>query len=575
MTAAQEPVVIAGLSGMQLIGRGGFSTVYRARQDRLGRDVAVKVLHVDMTDAGAREQFLNECAAAGRMADHPNIVTVYDSGFTTAGAPYLVMEYCAQASLADRLRGGPLDLDMALMVLIKLSAALATAHQAGVLHRDIKPENVLFTNYGEPALTDFGIAALTSGAQKSFTVAALTPNHAAPEVLDGGRAAAASDVYSLASTAYQVLSGVPPFQRERDEGLLSFFGRIVSQRAPELARPDAPRELADAIARGLAKTPAERFPTVEKFGEALRHAQRTAGYAPTDLHVGVAKHGPAADAPPLASLPATTIAAVPSSASEAPTPSDPGRQTGDGTLIPPPPPPTTSAQGQGTATILRPGGAAQAAIAPVTRPGQPPERVRRRWLMPALIGGAVLALVCGVGGYAGYHQLADRQVAGGVSPSGSPVRTPAAVTSAPASTGATPSATLSQSSAATATSTPSQTNQANSGPTTPSGPRVDYVKIKQKPQCPSGTTQAQFPAVPLILEWKVSGGATGSELDVDGPGAYMTYDGTHTQETLYFSCGGAPGSTETHTYRIVTVGGGSKQSKTITVSAVVNEITQA
>jgi hypothetical protein len=136
--AEPEPVAIQGFSAPHLIGRGGFSTVYRAVQERLNRTVAIKVLHVDVSDAPARDRFLNECAAAGKLANHPNIVTVYDSGFTALGEPYLVMEYCDQGSLADRVRNAPLEGGQALSVMVKLAGALATAHAGGILHRPSK-----------------------------------------------------------------------------------------------------------------------------------------------------------------------------------------------------------------------------------------------------------------------------------------------------------------------------------------------------------------------------------------------------------------------------------------------------
>ncbi len=362
MAPGNEPV-IEGLSGLQLVGRGGFSTVYRARQERLARDVAVKVLHVDISDPRAREQFHNECAAAGAMANHPNIVTVYDSGVTASGEPYLVMEFCDQGSLADRVRGGALDPATAVTILIKLCGALATAHQFGILHRDIKPENVLFTSYGEPALADFGVASLTSGAQKSFTVAALTPNHAAPEVLDGGRASAASDVYSLASTAYQILTGTPPFQRGRDEGLLSFFGRVVREPAPPLVRADVPAGLASAIARGLAKTPERRYATAEAFGHDLRQVQ---------LADGVNATAPVVPTSPVDPAPTTVSAAVnaPPALPAAPAPV-PG-----GVVIPPPPPPGALASSQeGNVTMLRPGGRPSVPPAPLPAPPQQEEQL--------------------------------------------------------------------------------------------------------------------------------------------------------------------------------------------------------
>ncbi|MFI7608092.1 serine/threonine-protein kinase [Micromonospora sp. NPDC049366] len=554
MVAGNGPI-IEGYSDPRLAGRGGFSTVYRARQDRLGRDVAIKVLHVDLSHPQARDQFLSECAAAGRMANHPNIVTVYDSGVTAAGEPYLVMEYCEQGSLADWLRRDTLDAARALSILVKLCGALATAHRAGILHRDIKPENVLFTDYGEPALADFGIAALTSGAHRSFTVAALTPHHAAPEVLDGGAPSESSDVYSLASTAFQLLAGRPPFQRGRDEGLLSYFGRVVRDPAPPLARPGDPDGLTEVIARGLAKTPAERYATAEAFGQDLRRLQRTAGVAETPMIVGAT----AVDVAPTGLSPGLPAAV---NGFGAPLVHEDDSVTVDLPQSRPSPPPTRSAQ---------------------------PARAPRGRPAPVLAGLAVLLMLCGVGGFVGYRQLsgdgpATRQVA-----DGRPAATPSDAVSPAAEPTAADAATL-----AATPDAPSGTAEAPAGsapapaqggstrkPPPPGGgpaagsrdpqPYVEYLRVVKQPNCPSGVgVPNPFPGNPAVIEWKVAGGATGSVLSVDGAGQYGEYGVTGT-ETLSFPCGDwRAGERAAHRYTVTTRGGGPPTSKSITVTARVN-----
>jgi hypothetical protein len=574
VTTANEPVEIPGFADLRLLGQGGFSTVYRARQVRLDRDIAVKVLHVHPSDEQARSRFLDECAAAGRLADHPNIVTVYDSGFTPTGEPYLVMELC-QGTLAERLRNGPLDVRSGLTILVKLAGALGTAHRAGVLHRDIKPENVLFTGYGEPALADFGLATLTSGGPRSYTVAALTPNHAAPEVLDGGRASVPSDVYGLASTGYQILSGAPPFQRGRDEGLLSFFGRMVREPAPRLAVMDPPAGLVDAVARGLAKAPGDRYPSAEEFGLALRAVQARAGYPQTEMTIGSANAPVSVPAAPLdptvvadpepVAPPVAAAPQVPSPAPAAPLPAPlPLPVAADEDVVVPPPPPPVPApaagtgSGEGNLTMVRAGGPA---ASPVPVPAPPSSaRSRPRWLVPVLIAAAVLLVLCGTGVVLGWSALRGRGANPVVVDQTTPATTPP---SRSAAASPTPPTTPRASTTAPASSSSGATAPGN---TTPSGPRVDTLRVSQAPVCKSTGPGGTFGGT-IELQWTVAGGATGSELYVDG-GLYSTY-GTNVTESLNFACDGNPGEVVTHTYLVKTTGGGAQKSKSVSASATI------
>src|SRR5262249_59262702 len=132
---------------------GGFGIVYRCCQAGLDRAVAVKVLTAELDQN--RERFLREQRAMGRLTGHPNIVGVLQVGETESGYPYLVMQYHRQGSLEARIRRvGPLPLEEVLRLGVKMAGALATAHRVGILHRDIKPANILYTDYGEPALSD-------------------------------------------------------------------------------------------------------------------------------------------------------------------------------------------------------------------------------------------------------------------------------------------------------------------------------------------------------------------------------------------------------------------------------------
>ena len=297
---------VPGYHDLQRVGRGGFSVVYRARQDQLDRVVAVKVLSVEFIDSQVRKRFLREVQLTSRLTGHPNVVTVLDSGMTAAGRPYIAMEYFERGSLRDRLAAeGPLPVEDVLRIGVKVAGALATAHHEGVLHRDVKPQNILVSRYGEPALADFGTARLTDALDVSARTEALTPYHAAPEILRGESPSTACDVYSLGSTLYQLLTGRPPYQSE-DGGIAALLLRVLREDPPPIARPDVPPAVGAALLRAMAKTPADRYRDAWEFAYVLQRLQVDLGLAVTEL----------TNAP---SLPADERAAAPASAAPAST----------------------------------------------------------------------------------------------------------------------------------------------------------------------------------------------------------------------------------------------------------------
>ena len=281
----------AGFDVVVEIGHGGFGVVFRCVQPLLDREVAIKVLTADL-DPDNVDRFLREQRAMGRLSGHPHIVTIFQVGTTARGRPYIVMP-CHDKGSLDALirRHGPMDWSETLRIGVKLAGALEAAHRAGILHRDVKPGNVLLTEYGEPQLTDFGIARIAGGFQTATGVIIGSPAFTAPEVLAGASPTPASDVYSLGATLFCMLTGHAAFERRSGEQVVAQFLRITSQPIPDLREQGLPAEVAAVIERAMAQDASARPASAAAFGDELREIQRTNGMAvdemarPIDLSV--------------------------------------------------------------------------------------------------------------------------------------------------------------------------------------------------------------------------------------------------------------------------------------------------
>ncbi len=261
----------AGFHDADEIGRGGFGVVYRCTQVELDRTVAVKVLPTDVDED--RERFLREQRAMGRLTGHPNLVEVLQVGQTAGGQFYLVMPYHARGSLDARIRrDGPLPLEEVLRIGVKIAGALKAVHGRGILHRDVKPANVLFTDYGEPALTDFGIAHMPGAFETAAGTITGSPAFTAPEILAGEAPSEASDVYGLGATLFAALTGHAAFERRRGEKLVAQFLRIAEQPLPNLREQNIPDDVAGVIERAMSHEPRER-PSTVALGEELQRIQ--------------------------------------------------------------------------------------------------------------------------------------------------------------------------------------------------------------------------------------------------------------------------------------------------------------
>ena len=277
----------AGFEDPEEIGRGGFGVVYRASQPALDRIVAVKVLTSD-PEPDSLERFVREQVAMGKLSGHPHIVTVFQVGTTATGRPYIVMQYHPHGSLEAKIHAsGPLGWADALHIGVKVAGALETAHRSGTLHRDVKPANILLTEYGEPQLTDFGIARIIGGFETSDGAVTGSPAYSAPEVLLGQPPDVTSDVYSLASTLFCAGTGHAVFERRKGEQMIAQFLRITRHPMPSLRDSGLPVDVCAVIEQAMSRNTEDRPATAEAFGEQLRDVQRMHGLPVDDMPVPI------------------------------------------------------------------------------------------------------------------------------------------------------------------------------------------------------------------------------------------------------------------------------------------------
>lgn len=263
------------------LGAGGMGQVYKARRVRLGDEVAVKVLSTE-ADLEARERFLRESRAAAQLR-HPHVVSILDFDVDADGRPFLVMELLSGPSLREEIAvGGAMPAARAVPILRVVASALQLAHDHGVVHRDVKPANIVAHRFhsGDRVykVIDFGIASLAAPPDATrLTLPFMflgTVAYAAPEQLTGDPAVPATDQYALATVAYELLTGTPPFAEPQPAKLAQLVLTATAE-PPSTRRPSLPAAVDAVIARGLARTPAARWPSVTAFVDALAEALDT------------------------------------------------------------------------------------------------------------------------------------------------------------------------------------------------------------------------------------------------------------------------------------------------------------
>ncbi|MBV9090003.1 MAG: serine/threonine protein kinase [Mycobacteriaceae bacterium] len=250
-----------------VLGRGGMAEVRDGWDTRLSRAVAVKLLHPGFAHhVESRERFDAEARSAASL-NNSHIVAVHDTGEHN-GTPFIVMERLPGASLADYIARGPLPQPLVRSVLDDVLAALAAAHEAGILHRDIKPGNILFTSDGEAKVSDFGIAKTADAGYTTTGQVVGTMAYLSPERLLGNPATPADDLYALGVVGYEALTGRRPFMGENFGALVHAI--LSEQPAPlEVLRPDVDPALTAVVERAMARNPAWRFQNARAMRAAL------------------------------------------------------------------------------------------------------------------------------------------------------------------------------------------------------------------------------------------------------------------------------------------------------------------
>jgi eukaryotic-like serine/threonine-protein kinase len=281
----------------ELCGSGGMSSVYRAHDRLLERDVAIKILHSSyLEDGDAVERFRREARSVAQLS-HPNVVTVIDRGEEDRHQ-FIVFEYVPGNTLKDYVaRRGPLPPGEALSIAIEVGKGLAYAHRQGIVHRDVKPQNVILNGDGLPKVTDFGIARsvdVEKGVTQTGTVLG-TSDYIAPEQASGGPAVPESDVYGLGCVLFELLTGSTPYS---GGSFVDVAMKHIHSPTPSVreGRPEVPPRLAAAVERAMAKDPADRFGSMGEFVGELE-ACRAGLDRPVDETTAVVPESPAAVPP--------------------------------------------------------------------------------------------------------------------------------------------------------------------------------------------------------------------------------------------------------------------------------------
>jgi len=265
---------------VRMLSAGSRCTIYTGREQATNRMVAIKI--PEESAPWLSEVLDHEAAVLAAIGSHPNVVTYFQRYELEDGRPALVMEYC-RSSLDDALRGDArLPLQEVTSIGIKLAGALETVHRAGVLHCDIRPRNVLLTEFGEPVLAGFD-EALSIEDGTEHPPMHVTTAHTAPELLEGLPISAATDVYGLASTMYELVTGRAAFRAYLGESPAEVIVRVLSGTVAPIVSSEVPIEVSDLITWGMSSDPTQRPPSAAWFAEELGRIERREGWPRTRM----------------------------------------------------------------------------------------------------------------------------------------------------------------------------------------------------------------------------------------------------------------------------------------------------
>lgn len=409
------PTRIGNFEVIRQIGSGGMGAVYLGRDPELDRQVAIKVIREEVHDQEVLDRFFREARAAAALR-HPNIITIYASG-QHEHQPYMVMEFVDGESLADIIRSRRhLSIDTKLSYLEQLCAGLHFAHRAGIVHRDIKPANVMVDRDGIVRILDFGIVRIEGSAMTQDGALIGSLNYMSPEQMLGRPIDQRSDIFSLGSVAYELLSSQQAFKGGLNDGLLQ---RLPYENPPSLYEicPGLPAGLEGVIIRALQKAPEDRFQDLAEMRNAIMEIQRRLSDTDDQRTVliprgglqsspstvtGGSADGAAAPTPTPTPAPMPPPSSVSSGApsslsSAAPLSSAVGIGTGGGTVTTEPPPAAQTWQVRKKTTPAAPAverdtTATRRPPAMPTPPAAPARGSSRKWI---LIGSGAAAIVIG------------------------------------------------------------------------------------------------------------------------------------------------------------------------------------
>ncbi len=419
---------IAGYWLEEQIGQGGMAVVFRARDERLHRLVALKVLAPALAgDGESRQRFIRESQAAAAV-DDPHIIPVFEAGETPAGALFIAMRFVPGGDVYSLVRRtGPLSAPRVAAIVSPVASALDAAHAAGLVHRDVKPANMLLdTRPGRPDhvyLSDFGLSKGTVSTSTRLTGAGHfmgTLDYISPERIEGHQADGRTDQYALACSAFEMLTGAPPFRSPEAAALM--YAQLSHPPPPLTSRrPDLPAAADQVFAQALAKIPGDRYASCRDFADALRAAFDLAPYDSGPEPILAVEHPPAAPTRPTAAddVPGPASSARPAEPARPAGPArppGPARPASSARLAPPARHAAATSPAPSAPGALPAASKLDAPPVPSVRPAAfgrpaPARRRRSRRAILAVLAAVLVLAAAAVGAYILHDRLSGRPVA--------------------------------------------------------------------------------------------------------------------------------------------------------------------